>query len=482
MTALACALAACSGDVAIPVAPVNPANRAISVGFPPGGPAIGCAINAPGSDACASHVTTTISPFFRDSALVGTFFTGTPVHARSFYNASGTLPPQSAPIHISFSRPVSVVGVRANTYLPTPTTVRLVAHEVGGADLEAVLSVTTCFIFSHCDGRQVVASDIGLEGIDIIPTESDTHLGFTLTLAGFPSTSELVLTCPAQVVRGTEMSCTASSSAPEAAVAVTHWRFHPDDPALGEDISPADGSTPNPWSGIMATSGTVVVNATVNGEAKEASAHVEVTPRPDWASKKVEIPPPPVSDDADMSEKPYQEPGEKGLRQIAHTHTEWYAWHLQGNLFVIPSGPNAGLTFLQDIPYAPLWQIHINFSQLRSDSSLGKLQSEARPVFESVQMCRRSQMSSLVEPIEVHEGTTMHEKSHAGRYARKLNELAGSTLEPVVIPPDADPNAVLDNAFAPVFKAADQESHKADEDFKPKLCALKLFPAPRGSQ
>ncbi len=475
---LVSALAACSRDISSPIAPAEPANHEISIGFPPGGPAIGCVINAPGSSSCESQVTTTIVPFFLDSTLFSTSFTGTPVRSRSFYGSSSP-PPQSAPIHISFSRPVSVAGVSAHTYLPTPTSVRLVAHEVGGAEREVTLSVTSCFIFTNCNGRQFVASDVGLVDLDIIPTETETHLGFNLTLAGFPSTSDLVLTCPAEVVRGTEMSCTTSSSTADAAVTVTNWRFHPDDPSLGEDITPADGSTPNPWGGVMAASGTVIVNATVDGAAKEASAHVEVTPRPDWASKKVEFTPPPVSDDEDMSEKPFPVPGEDGLRHIGHIHPDKSKWDIRGKLFVIPSGPNAGLTYLTGIPYISTWVIHINLSQLRSNSNLGRLHPESSPVFDASQTCRRSQLASLVGPIEVHEGTTMHEKSHAGRYAAEFNRLAGMTAEKIVMSPDADVFGTLEEAFTPVIEAALKESDKADDDFRARFpCNLKLFPPP----
>ena len=472
-------LAACSGDLSSPIAPVDPANREISVGFPPNGPGIGCAINAPGSDACVSHVTATISPFFRDSVLFSTSFTGTAVHARNFYGTTpGTLPPQSAPIHVSFSRPVSVVGVTANTYLPTPTTVRLIAHEIGGAELETTLSVTNCFIFTNCNGRQFVASDVGLVGIDIIPTETDTHLGFNLILAGFPSASELTLACPPQVVRGTEMSCTASSSTPAAVVTVTQWRFHPDDPALGEDITPANGSTPNPWSGIMAASGTVIVNATVDGTAMEASAHVEVTPRPDWASKKVEFTAPPVTDDADMSEEPFRIAGHEGLYHLGHIHPKWYDSDLVGNLFPIPSGPNAGLTFLTGIPYTPKWEIHVNLSQLQPESNLGRRHPVSAAVFSDKNVCLRSQLPAFVEPIEVHEGSTLDQRSHAGRYATKFNDQVGSAMEQIVMPPDAKPSEVVRKALAPVIEAAFQESAKADTDFPiPSHCTLNLFPS-----
>jgi hypothetical protein len=144
---------------------------------------------------------------------------------------------------------------------------------------------------------------------------------------------------------------------------------------------------------------------------------------------------------------------------------------------VVGEGPNGGLGYFTANPYEPTWTIHINLSQLQSNSDLAHLQRESSPAFESTVSCRRSDLPRLVGPIAEHEGSTMHPKSHAGRYASKFNELGGPAIEKLVVQQDLI--AAVNAALGPAIQAAVNESGKADVDFRPALCKLTLFPAPR---
>jgi len=286
---------------------------------------------------------------------------------------------------------------------------------------------------------------------------------------------ELKVECaPQEVERAQLVTCTASPVRAGATMVITGWEFHPADSHLAtisrSDIS-ADQAT---WSGKMVTSGDVKVIGTVDGRAADATAHVGVTNRAPLLAR---FDPPPSTDDADMSERPYQAAGEQGLFHIGHIHTDAHSIQLPGNLDVIGEGPNSGLGYFTGNPYQPTWAIHINYSQLTTNSELAHLQRESSPAFEATVSCRRSDVPSWVAPTEEHEGKTMHPKSHAARYAAKFNELAGAVIERLVM--QDDPLQAVDDALEPVIQAADVESAKADVDFRPRLCKLTLFPAPQ---
>lgn len=283
----------------------------------------------------------------------------------------------------------------------------------------------------------------------------------------------LRLSCPLSVERGQLAVCTASADPLPATLAVTGWTFRPDDDHL-QIIERQAGVNEQGWSGKMATSGTVAVTATLDGGRIERSSHITVTDRPPLI---VGFTAPAPSDDDDMSERPYGAAEEEGLFHIAHIHAGAHNIRLQGNVEVIADGPNVGLAYFTANPYEPSWAVHINFSQLQPNSELGRLQRESSPAFESTVSCLRSQLPDLVGPIAEHEGTTMHPKSHAGRYASKFNELAGPIVERLVAQQDLV--GAVDAALAPVIQAADEESRKADGDFRPVLCRLTLFPRPR---
>ncbi len=286
---------------------------------------------------------------------------------------------------------------------------------------------------------------------------------------------ELQLQCaPQEVERAQVVTCTASPVRAGATMVITGWQFHPDDAHLST-IPRSDISADQPtWSGKMVTSGAVKVMGTVDGRPADATAHVGVTNRPPLLAR---FDPPQAADDPDMSERPYQAAGEQGMFHIGHIHTDAHTIQFTGNLEVINEGPNSALGYFTGNPYQTLWAVHINLSQLQPNSELAHLQRESSPAFEATVSCLRSQLPSLVAPIEEHEGTTMHPKSHAGRYAAKFNELAGPVIERLVV--QDNPLQAVDDALEPVIQAADVESAKADVDFKPTLCKLTLFPAPQ---
>ena len=384
---------------------------------------------------------------------------------------------------IDGGEPPVVAAARVSSQAAGEPRIRIVggSREKPAAPIAApriAAAAATWTSLSSCDGEITCHATIAVSEGTFVATAlvHDTPRAAERRVSGSGGggAATLRLECtPEQVQRGQSARCTASADPSSATLVVQGWRFAPDDARL-RPFSRSSGEDQVTWAGTMATSGTVTVNGTVNGQPGEGTAHIAVTDRPPLT---VNFEPPPVSDDADMSERPYQVPGQRGLFHIGHIHAAAHFLRFPDRLNVINEGPNGGLGYYTANPYDPSWEIHINLSQLQSNSELARLQPDNPNVISTTVTCRGSQLSSLVGTIELHEGKTMHPKSHAGRYAARFNELAGPVIERLVIQdnPDAETTAALE----PVIVAANRESDKADDErFSLIPCTLVLFPAP----
>lgn len=347
------------------------------------------------------------------------------------------------------------------------------ARAASGA--EAAASWTS---LSSCDGEITCHATIEVSAGTFVATAlvHDTPRAAERRVSGSGggggATMQLECT-PAEVQRAQSVTCTASADPANATLVVQGWRFSPDDGRL-RPFSRSSGEDQVTWAGKMVTSGTVTVHGTVNGQPGEATAHIGVTNRPPLT---VNFEAPPVTDDADMSERPYQVPDQRGLHHIGHIHAGDHFLRFEGRLDGVNEGPNGGLFYFTANPYDPDWAIHINLSQLQSNSELARLQVDNPNVISTTVKCRASQLPSLVGTIEVHEGKTMHPRSHAGRYSAKFNEVAGPVIEQLVIQDDL--LEVTRAALAPAISAASKEADKADDErFSAIPCTLVLFPAP----
>lgn len=342
------------------------------------------------------------------------------------------------------------------------------------APAAAPVAVDDCLYLADC-----ITSAPDGPGTYVVSATVNGQLLSASARVGAAPAPRLSLLCQTPVTRGSKATCIASASDIRATIAVSAWHFEPDSSRFSRVDRIVD-VTDLSWGGRMATSGTVVAEGVADGRQDTARAHIEVTKR-DWSGMTVDFPAPEATDASDMSEYPYQVPGDKGIKELGHIHYEANAKYNLKALYVIETGPNADFGYFTGIPYVPGMVVHINLSQFLVGSNLWKLQADSRKAFESTPRCLKSQLPGLVAPIALHEGTTMDPRSHARRFAATFNKLIGPIVERLVLSPDDHPASVLDAALAPVSVQAKLDAGKADDDFPARLgCELKLFPPPPG--
>ena len=506
---LALTVAACTADAPTAVAPDDARKPSLQVLEDwPDDLYFGCGFSpSSGDNFCRFHATFD-TPMYVDSLSYNHWYlTSDLIHSASYYNARGGIdlnsPLPIAPMTISFSPAVNALRVDAE-----PTVSRcyysgcknyrdaegrephgswvIVAYEADGKETRVSETWECAYSAYNCGSTILLGSDVGLVKIEIIPSGSTLrdHLGFMFIAGRYRQSDSLTLACPDSVTRGTTATCTVKSSSSDAELEVLEWHFQPADTSLGSDIARPDVTAQDTtWEGMMAASGTVLVRAKLADSVQEATRFITVMPRPGWDTTKVTFPKPPVSDDGDMDDKPYRDPGDESLGQLGHIHEQDATYDIGGKVEVIGSGPNAGLAFLTAIPYIPRWEIHINFDQLRPNSNLGMRQIVNSPAYESEPACTRSKLPGFEALIKKHEGADLEEKSHAGRYATTFNKKAGSVAERLVLTEtDFAEKRELDRvaaAFKPVVADAVAESDKADKDFKVQFgCRIDFFPTP----
>lgn len=137
----------------------------------------------------------------------------------------------------------------------------------------------------------------------------------------------------------------------------------------------------------------------------------------------------------------------------------------------VPSGPNAGIAYLTDMPDLDVeGSVHVNHQVLSPPSAF--LDRQTGPPF-----CTGSQVTALIPLIEAHEGLGLEADSHSRAFRDTMWELGGPAMEGVVGADTAfftelqqEFNEVMDAAQA--ASAATHESHKVTAP-----CDINYFPA-----
>lgn len=147
----------------------------------------------------------------------------------------------------------------------------------------------------------------------------------------------IVLSCPAGVVRGSNLSCNASPTPAYAAVQNISWAFLD----AGGHLIPAPAGTSTSWGGTMVVGGKMRVSATVGGTALSDSANIVVTPRP-WGRLAIQVSnighdilPPNPTQTSDLANTDIRAPSAFGIQQIPDGPNRGW-WYLPSPLSAVP--------------------------------------------------------------------------------------------------------------------------------------------------
>jgi hypothetical protein len=173
----------------------------------------------------------------------------------------------------------------------------------------------------------------------------------------------------------------------------------------------------------VATNGQVTVTGTVDGAPSTGQGTIAVIAR-NWSTKTVG----------------YQviEKNQAGVLPAHPTRVgELGATANIGGIFpatpmstLIPTGPQAGVRYWNDMPAVGESWIYINriALALNSDFYLRQPKNGGPPG-----KCLQSQVLPFIPVVEAHEGLQLQVNSHAETFKRKMNELVPQVTEPVVI-------------------------------------------------
>jgi hypothetical protein len=164
----------------------------------------------------------------------------------------------------------------------------------------------------------------------------------------------LRVTCSDVAERGSSAACAAYSTDPAAALEVAEWRFD----GQGKTIAETTASTE--WGGTMAVGGIVTVRGRVAGREMTARDTISVAARA-WP----DVLPPAVEQADGCAERsaacpllhPAADFGDVGRTTLAS------AWSAAGRLARVPSGPNAGWTYVAGaapVVTFPSRTVHLN--------------------------------------------------------------------------------------------------------------------------
>jgi hypothetical protein len=193
----------------------------------------------------------------------------------------------------------------------------------------------------------------------------------------------------------------------------------------------------------MVASGTVRVQATVDGTPHEATAHIAVTPR-DWSADTVKWTWTDASPGEDLPEMPDKLEG-----QLGHTH---FDPHLDASAVAyVTQGPNSGLVYLTAPPATVALTGEVNTKALAKGSAFWRAQIPGKnPNVHGggrsggVRACTRADVERIIPLIRLREGTAEREHdSHVDSYLSELNRMAREHGEGFVSADDVDLAAVV---------------------------------------
>lgn len=268
-----------------------------------------------------------------------------------------------------------------------------------------------------------------------------------------------------RVTRGEKIACTPKIGTEDGEIEVVSWSFAGTDSRgqpyrFPEDVDgPVTGSV---WRGQMAISGTVTVQARVNGgEPQEISVDVSVQPR-SWENACVEASVRKVGwEEFPADRRPALYP--TNPRDLGRTSFSARPIPLGSDVYtqIDDYGPNHYLLFLKRIPVELDIRIVVH-PEMETQGEFWRRQSAGQPAYERAAGCLRSQFGRYVDLILAHEGYPPNPRSHSGVYIAEFSERAGPLLEDLVYP-DTDRQAFADEidvrlvpAYAQAFAAADQ--------------------------
>ena len=333
------------------------------------------------------------------------------------------------------------------------------------------VSSATIIFFNFSSAEQyMIAFNAAGEAVDIV-----TFAGDVLNVLGTVSGSGIVrvsvggpgpfgvtflsfvragleLTCtPASVIRGEPTSCTASPMPTGATLEVQEWSF------LGAGgLTVNEESNESVWSGPLVVSGTVTVRALVDGTEMTSDAIVSVGAR-NWSAVR------PSFDVVDASPGLRAEPRPTEIGQFGAVQFEVTADGAVAAVTEVPSGPNAGLHYLTAIPYGVRARVFVNTVALRVGSAFWFTQPRRRRTNAAGEdLCSRADVVPFIGVVRIHEGMTFASGSHTRFYRDKLFELAGPSLENVVMGELFAVLSAVNTPFAVAMEAAGIESDKAD--------------------
>jgi hypothetical protein len=308
-------------------------------------------------------------------------------------------------------------------------------------------------IVGRCNGAQtcrVVARRPGLNFVHVY----GRYNGFwhEARLYGVRATeSTLVLECTApdgtkmrapgtlQLERTATISCAAFAD-PAAELTNVRWSFSGQGftyPETSEGDPPID--TPG-WGGTIVMSGTISVQAEINGAEQRKQLSVDVQPRAGFKAKEVQ-----VSirrgtlADVPEDERPNDPPTNvtdlgramSTASLLGYNPREDLAEVLRTIGMIQDEGPNHGLAYLKEVPMQPSAIVVIHPALNRGSAFYGA-QAQTSNVVSGTQPCVQSRWDTYVRLVEEHEGLNGNANSHVGAFQAALNPAAAEAVEHVV--------------------------------------------------
>lgn len=259
---------------------------------------------------------------------------------------------------------------------------------------------------------------------------------------------------PNPVVRGENITCTATAESGGESVEVSGWRFEAD----GFSNTRSTGATELSWSGIIVRGGRLIVDGSVDGGTPQtAETEISVASR-DWSGLGVA---PNVREEAAPHHLPTHP---DSVHDLGDIHQSAYLELIPNtNWAPVLSGPNSGLAYLTDLPVTYEGLIHVNRTALSVGSDFWTAQPTADDPSTSVIECTRNDVAAFIPVIERHEGIGLDPSSHAYLYLTKFNSLIGPQLEDVTGTTLSEIETEVETRASAVHNAAAQEGALADQ-------------------
>jgi len=265
------------------------------------------------------------------------------------------------------------------------------------------------------------------------------------------------LVCSGPVIRGGNVSCTASAADQSQALTVTGWSFTSSD---GIRVDRALNPTDVTWSGALATDGDIVVAGKVGGISGQSQPqHVSVIPR-DWQGK-VALKDHQIISPSTMTSRPdsFSVLGNTEMTlplRDAMSSSQW-------SVNISDEGPNNGFLYLTDVPVISTTRPQANTNALNDTSSFYRIQESRARTIKNVPYCAKSTVLSIIPDVKAHEGydPATQPNSHSGIFRRHVDSVAALAFEPLVNPPDG---SALTTRITSVLTEAGSDSRAMDHD------------------